>query len=61
MKQKGMEPTQSRSQAGQRVGLRLVEAEGRGCRRKAAKTECRRALVDADQSAPDQRLQRGGG
>ena len=46
---------------GQRIGLRGVEAEGRGGGRQAAEAEQLRTLLDAHQAAPDQRLESGRG
>ena len=52
-----MECSERDGERGQRVGLRGVEAEGRGGGRQAAEAEQLRTLLDAHQATPDQRLE----
>ncbi len=54
-----MECPKGRSHACEGVDLRLVEMEWPRLALQATHTEDGRPFVNADQSAPDQRLQRG--
>ena len=59
MKQERLESPQSRSQASQRLHLRLVQPQRPGLALQTAQTKDGRTLINAHQAAPHQSLQSG--